>query len=540
MDSLFLYKQWLESEHVTPGERQELEALEGEEIRERFGGSLAFGTAGLRGRYALGTACINRFTVARAVTGFAMAVGRGKTALVCYDGRRGSRQLAEVACACFEEQGIEASIFSAPRPTPELSFAVRFMEADCGINITASHNPKNDNGLKLYGAGGAQISTDEAARIAGFMAGIPLLRRLPVCEEYKYISGDIDRQYIESVTEGRRGQPGAGPKCLFTPLHGVAGKSMIEACRAAGFDNVRFLESQMEPDGDFPLCASPNPEYEASFSEALRSAGDAEIILAADPDGDRIGVMARDADGRLVHMSANLMGALMLEHMLLSERPAGKCAVIKTVVSSDLAARIAESAGLEVHDTLTGFKNMAQRWQVLEQEGIEPLLAYEESFGYMPRGDVRDKDGIAAAIIILGMAQRHHSRGRTLPEAAERLMQLYGWHIEKSLSIYMEGADGAERLGGAMSKLREGHIAEVAACAVSRKEDFLLLEENGSVREGTDLLIFHFEQGGRLCIRPSGTEPKLKIYSLARADSRAGAEELAESRLAHILQIINA
>ena len=540
-------RRWLESPVLTDEQRQELAALPEEEARDRFYRTLSFGTAGLRGLMGMGLNRMNEYIVRQASDAFARVIleaGQGhKGICICYDCRINSRFYAEEAAWVMRCHGIPVWLFRDCRPTPQLSFAVRHFGAAAGINVTASHNPKEYNGFKVYGAGGAQLPTHMADKVAEKMAGIdPLSPRL-TCRQpapLTWLEEDFDQQYIDAVL-----QCAIAPEHLsenafpvvYTPFHGVGGAITPAVLRRAGLEHIVFVQEQMAPDGTFPTVISPNPEDPAGFALAIEYAKrhDIDFIVGTDPDADRVGIVVRDKAGNYVPVSGNRTGSLLLHYMLTAGREKGLLpahpALVKTIVTSDLPRVIAQKNGCASFSTFTGFKYMAEKVSQLEQEGkYRYLLAYEESYGYMIGDHARDKDGVVGALLLCEMAAWYRSRGMTVLEGLEELWQTYGCYGEVTRSVMLPGEDGANRMAHIMESLRKDPPESWNDIPVQARLDYRsgqrFAGETVSEMElrGSDVLAYELITGEKLVVRPSGTEPKIKIYALMQGKTAADAD----------------
>ncbi len=551
------YTRWLESDVLSQEERAELAAIAGreEEIEDRFYRTLSFGTAGLRGIMGMGTNRMNHYVVRQAAEAFARVIlredprGKERGVCICYDCRLNSREFARVAAHAMGRHGIKVYLFADCRPTPQLSFAVRHFDAAAGINVTASHNPKEYNGFKVYWAGGAQLPPAQADLVAEEMAKLPVLAHdgAPVGEmaPVEYLGADFDRLYMDAVLKNaidRSVIPAVAEDfhVVFTPFHGVGGAIVPQVLKEAGVKHLDCVQAQMAPDGTFPTVKSPNPEDPAGFAlaaELARQVG-ADFIVGTDPDSDRVGIQVKDATGKFVPVSGNRTGALLLHYILTA---GGRCGtlpeqpvLIKTLVTTDLARKIAEANGVVCHDTFTGFKYMAEKVKEMEDAGTgNYILAYEESYGYMIGDHARDKDGVVGALLLTEMAAWYHSRGMSVLEGLQELWDTYGYYAEQTINAMFPGADGMERMQRIMSGLRAETpkaMGGKAVCALRDYQTGIRKSAEGESRlhiSGSDVLCFELEGGSSLIVRPSGTEPKIKIYALVKGSSLDEAEALA-------------
>ena len=540
------------SNALTAEEREELEALRDDEreIRERFFAPLSFGTAGLRALMGAGLHRLNRRVVCqatRALGELILAQGAEAAAagaVVCCDCRLHSREFAEAAARVLAAMGIHVRLFEALRPTPELSFAIRHHRAMAGVNITASHNPKEYNGYKVYWSDGAQLPPEHAAQMASAMAGIDILAPIPLAEpgnpDIEIIGGETDEAFLSAVL----GQS-LLPECVsradltivYTPFNGAGAKIVPEALRRLGLKKLLCVEEQMAPDGRFPTTRNPNPEFEVGFERALEYAGreNADLIIGTDPDSDRIGIMVRTEAGDYRLLSGNQAGVLFLDYVFLAGGEAGtlpkRPLALKTLVSTEMARAVAAHYGAETEDTFTGFKFLAERMKQYENGEKTVVFAFEEAIGYAFGTAVRDKDAVTASVMAVEMASYHALRGKTLLGRLEELYALLGHYAEETVSLVMPGVDGLEKMRALMERLRRQPPRELSGEKVLRLRDYQsgeALGMDGSREElplkGANLLAFDLASGSSFLIRPSGTEPKIKCYLLLRGETRAECE----------------
>ena len=548
------YKRWLDSPALTKEEREELIAIADNEDAKllRFARSMDFGTAGLRSTMYMGIGCMNRFTVMQATRGIAELVlasgGASRGVAIAYDSRNNSRLFARIAAETLAGCGIKSYIFTDIRPTPELSFAVLELSCIAGINITASHNPKEYNGYKAYWEDGAQISPEQAKIVKDAIAGYdPLdLSGALRYDEAKArgliieLSEDFDEKYLERVLASARAPeliPSVGDtlKVVYTPLHGAGYRLVPEAFRRAGLKHLYTVDEQMIPDGNFPTVKKPNPEYAEVFSLGIGIADEvgSDLVIATDPDSDRVGVVARDGSGKFKTITGNQMGALLLDYAIGAERRAGRLSpdsyAVKSLVSTDMANKICLDNGVKLHDVLTGFKFIGEVMNNYERSGNTDgfILGFEESYGYLLGTYARDKDAVEASLIILEMTAYYKKQGMTLIDALTALYEKYGLYAERTIDIYMEGADGIERRVRVMRSLRENTPTSFGGSAVASVGDYstgLVTDmKSGEVtttgQKLSDVLYYTLECGDKIIVRPSGTEPKIKIYILAHGDN---------------------
>lgn len=561
------FDRWLTSPYLTEEQKAELLSIEGrEDLKEfRFGMNMDFGTAGLRSTMYMGPGCMNVFTVAQttqAIAELILSEGKGArgVAIAC-DSRNNSQTFANTAACVLAGNGIPVYLFDGVRPTPELSFAVRELNCIAGINITASHNPKEYNGYKAYWEDGAQISPDQAKVVAKAREGIDVLggAKSITLEEglaqglITMLGEDFDEKYLSAVMATAI-NPGCVSaiadtlKIVYTPLHGAGYRLVPEVLRRMGMKHVLTVPEQMVLDGNFPTVKKPNPEYADVFALGIEIANEvgSDLIIATDPDSDRVGVMTRTADGSFATISGNQMGALLLDYIIRARRENGTLTpddyAVKSVVSTDMAYQIAKVNGVKLYDVLTGFKFIGEVIKNYEKDGRPGrfLLGFEESYGYLMGSYARDKDAVGAAMMICEMTAYYSTKGMTLSDALDALYETYGYFREGMLDIYMEGLDGIEKRRRVMSSLREETPTTIGGVKVALLGDFLTqttkhLVDGGETSTGlpkSDVLVFTLENGDKVIVRPSGTEPKIKIYFLAHATQK---QEL-ETKLAAYMQ----
>ncbi len=560
-----IYEKWLDSPTLTEQEWQELDQIRDDEkeIESRFFAPLEFGTAGLRGIMGLGTNRMNIHVIRQATQAFADVIkAEGEKAcekgiVVCYDCRNNSDRFAREAACVMAANGIAVRLFEGLRPTPELSFAIRHYGATAGINITASHNPKEYNGYKVYWSDGAQLPPAHAAAIAAGMEKIDVFSGITSMDfdaavlagKITMLGGETDEAFLEKVL-AQAIDPAVVRRVakdfrvVFTPFHGAGWHLVPEALHRLGLEHIHPVPEQMVLDGSFPTVASPNPENPEGFYlavELARQVG-SDLIIGTDPDSDRVGVMVRDGEN-YVTITGNQMGILLLDYIIQARRATGtmpeKPAFLTTIVTSMMACDVAEQNEVHAEQTFTGFKFMAEKLAEYEaqQTGYSYLLAFEESYGYMMGDYVRDKDAVTASMMIAEMAAHYHEKGMTLKQAMDSLYEKYGFYGEKTLNLVMPGIDGLEKMHALMAQLREQPLEKIADMPVVRQLDY----RTGMVRvpglgtvgqtpiQGSNVLRFDLEDGCRLLVRPSGTEPKIKIYVLAKAESAAACAEKVET-----------
>lgn len=551
------YQRWLDSPALSNAEWEELNAIrdDDKEIESRFFAPLEFGTAGLRGEMALGCRRMNVHVIRHATQAFAEVIrAEGPEAckkgiVICYDCRRNSETFAHEAASVMAANGIHVRIFDALRPTPELSFAVKHYGTTAGLNITASHNPKEYNGYKVYWSDGAQLPPQHAAAIAKNMERLNIftdIQRMPFDEAVQhglveYIGAETDEAFLQNVM-AQAIDPDVVRrvadrfKIVYTPFHGAGWRLVPEALRRLGMQQVIPVPEQMVLDGAFPTVVSPNPENPEGFYLAVDLAKKvgSDLILGTDPDSDRVGVMVRGEDGEYRTITGNQMGVLLLDYIITAKRANGtlpeNAAAVSTIVTTKMVRRVCEVNGIHFDETFTGFKFMAEKLAEYQRDGSHQyVLAFEESYGYMMGDYVRDKDAVTACMMITEMAAHYFEKGMTLAQAMDALYEKYGFYGEKTLNLVMPGLDGLEKMKALMAELRAQPLTEIAGTPVLRMRDY----QDGSIHviglgkvdhteiSGSNVLYFELEDGCSFVVRPSGTEPKIKIYILATGKDRA-------------------
>lgn len=557
MDYMQEYQKWLTSGALTAEEQAELEAIKDDpkEIESRFYGPLEFGTAGLRGTMAVGLHHMNIYVIRHATQAFANVIAaegeeaKRRGVAVCMDCRNNSMTFARAAAEVCAANGIHVRIFDALRPTPELSFAVRHYGCQAGINVTASHNPKEYNGYKVYWSDGAQLPPHHAEAIARELEKIDIFTGIKTMAYddavaqglIEVIGQETDEAFLQEVM-AMVTDPQAIPavadsfKLVYTPFHGCGYKLVPEALRRAGIKHLLCVPEQMVIDGNFPTVVSPNPENPEGFYLAvdLAKANDVDFILGTDPDSDRVGIMVRDKDGTYKTVTGNQTGVLLLDYLMGAMARTGrlpeKPVALKTIVTTEMARAVAEAHGAACYDTFTGFKFLAEKKDKLEAAGEgKVVFSYEESYGYMLGDFVRDKDAVTASLLLTEMAAYYAGKGMTVLEALQALYEKYGWYGEKTFNLVMPGLDGLADMARLMKSLREAPPAQIAGVDVVQFKDYL----DGSVVDlatggktamelsGSNVLRFELADGTSIIVRPSGTEPKIKVYILTKGADAA-------------------
>ena len=552
------YERWLASDALNADEKAELQAIAGDEkeIESRFYGPLEFGTAGLRGTMKVGLHQMNVHVIRWATQGFADVIAaegdeaKQKGVAICMDCRNHSMEFARAAAEVCAANGIHVRIFDSLRPTPELSFAVREYGCQAGINVTASHNPKEYNGYKVYWSDGAQLPPHHADAIAKRLEEIDIfdgVKRMDFEEAVKSglietMGDETDRKFMANVTAMINDRETVAKvadtfKLVYTPFHGCGYKLVPEALTALGIKHLIPVPEQMVIDGNFPTVVSPNPENPEGFYLAIDLAkkNDVDFILGTDPDSDRVGIMVRNHEGEFQPVTGNQTGVLLLDYLIGAMRRSGKMpanpVALKTIVTTEMARKVAESNGVKCFDTFTGFKFMAEKKNALEESGEgKVIFSYEESYGYMLGDYVRDKDAVTASMLLTEMAAWYDAQGMTLFDALNALYEKYGWYAEKTHNLVMPGLDGLRDMAKLMKDLRENPPTEISGVKVIVRKDYT----DGSVIDcvtgaksrmelsGSNVLRYELEDGTVILVRPSGTEPKIKVYILTQgADAAA-------------------
>ena len=555
------YEKWLHSPALSAAEKAELESIQGDEkeIESRFFDQLSFGTAGLRGTMGVGLYRMNVHVVRHATQAFAQVIleegaeAAARGVAVCFDCRNNSDVFAREAACVMAANGIPARLFESLRPTPELSFAVREYHCIAGINVTASHNPKEYNGYKVYWEDGAQLPPKHADQVAKKMKELDVFDCVKTMDYDEAVSKGLitlmgeetDEKFLANVMEQVNDKAVVEKMAdtftmVYTPFHGTGYKLIPEALKRLGMKHVICVPEQMVIDGNFPTVVSPNPENPEGFYLAvdLAKKNNADFILGSDPDADRVGIMVRTKDDDFVVISGNQTGVLLLDYLIGAKRRTGKMpekpVALKTIVTTEMARKVAEVNGLQCYDTFTGFKFLAEKKDKLENSGEgKVIFSYEESYGYMLGDYVRDKDAVSASVELSEMAAWYASQGMTLYDALQALFEKYGYYGEKTMNLVMPGLDGLKKMADLMAGLRQNPPMEIAGVAVKQQKDY----QDGSVvnvadgsketmeLSGSNVLRYEMADGTSLIVRPSGTEPKVKVYILANGATKSECDE---------------
>ena len=563
------YQKWVDFAELPDYLRQDLENMDEKTKEDAFYTNLEFGTAGMRGLIGAGTNRINIYVVRQATEGLARLIEskggneKERGVAIAYDSRHFSPEFAFESAAVLAKHGIKSYVFESLRPTPELSFAVRHLNCFAGIMVTASHNPAPFNGYKVYGEDGGQMPPHDADALTTYIRAIenPFAVEVADVEAEKasglieVIGEAVDVEYLKEVKDVNINPAlieefGKDMKIVYTPLHGTGEMLARRALAQAGFDSVQVVEAQATADPDFSTVKSPNPESQAAFAlaEELGRQVGADVLVATDPDADRVGVEVLQKDGSYLNLSGNQIGAIMAKYILEAHKNAGtlpeNAALCKSIVSTDLVTKIAESYGATMFNVLTGFKFIAEKIQEFEEKHNHTyMMGFEESFGYLIKPFVRDKDAIQAVLVVAELAAYYRSRGLTLADGIEEIYKEYGYYAEKTISVTLSGVDGAEQIKAIMAKFRNNAPKEWNATTITVVEDFKA--QTSTAADGTvtalttppsDVLKYTLADGSWIAVRPSGTEPKIKFYIAVVGESN----EDSQAKIANIEAEINA
>ncbi len=563
------YQKWVDFADLPDYLRQDLINMDEKTKEDAFYTNLEFGTAGMRGLIGAGTNRINIYVVRQATEGLARLIEskggneKERGVAIAYDSRHFSPEFAFESAAVLAKHGIKSYVFESLRPTPELSFAVRHLNCFAGIMVTASHNPAPFNGYKVYGEDGGQMPPHDADALTTYIRAIenPFAVEVADVEAEKasglieVIGEAVDAEYLKEVKDVNINPAlieefGKDMKIVYTPLHGTGEMLARRALAQAGFDSVQVVEAQATADPDFSTVKSPNPESQAAFAlaEELGRQVGADVLVATDPDADRVGVEVLQKDGSYLNLSGNQIGAIMAKYILEAHKNAGtlpeNAALCKSIVSTDLVTKIAESYGATMFNVLTGFKFIAEKIQEFEEKHNHTyMMGFEESFGYLIKPFVRDKDAIQAVLVVAELAAYYRSRGLTLADGIEEIYKEYGYYAEKTISVTLSGVDGAEQIKEIMAKFRNNAPKEWNATAITVVEDFKA--QTATAADGTvtnlttppsDVLKYTLADGSWIAVRPSGTEPKIKFYIAVVGESN----EDSQAKIANIEAEINA
>ena len=554
------YNTWKNYADLDAELKDELANLAGNDaaLEDAFYTPMEFGTAGMRGLLGAGINRMNIYTVRQATAGLAAFMltldeaTRNRGVAISYDSRHHSQDFAFEAARVLGAQGIPTFVFESLRPTPELSFTVRHLHTYAGIMITASHNPKEYNGYKIYGEDGAQMPPKESDLITKYIREVDDLFAIKVASKeelidagvLKVIGAEVDQDYLDqvkTVTINKElvAEEGKTMKLIFSPLHGTGAMLGEKALRQAGFENFTMVPEQSKPDPDFTTVKKPNPEDPAAFNLAIElgKKEGADLLVAVDPDADRLGAAVRQPNGDYQLLTGNQIAAVMLNYILTAHKEAGSlpanAAAVKSIVSSEFATKVAASYGVEMINVLTGFKFIAEQIKHFEDTNEHTfMMGFEESYGYLVRPFVRDKDAIQSLVMLAEVAAYYKKQGKNLYDGLQELFEKHGYYAEKTISLTFDGVEGAKEIADLMTKFRNDAPSEFAGYEVAALEDFAKSEKrlaDGTVTKidlpTSNVLKYILTDGTWIAVRPSGTEPKIKFYIGTQADSLAKAEE---------------
>ncbi|MET1216586.1 phospho-sugar mutase [Enterococcus faecalis] len=555
-----VYQQWLNEENIPENLKNELKDLntDPEKCEDAFYAPLEFGTAGMRGILGAGINRMNIFTVRQATEGLARFMDtqdpetKRRGVAIAYDSRHMSPEFAMEAAKTLAKHDIPSFVFESLRPTPELSFAVRYFKAFAGIMITASHNPAAYNGYKVYGEDGGQMPPADADALTKYVRSIENPLKIDVLSDEEVahsgliniVGEEVDNAYlkeIKTVTINQEliNEMGKELKLVYTPLHGTGKMLGEKALKQAGFEKFVLVPEQAVADPDFTTVKSPNPEEHSAFEYAIRlgEKEGADLLIATDPDADRLGAAVRMPNGDYQVLTGNQLGSIMIHYILEAHQQAGtlpqNAAVLKSIVSSELATAIAEKYNTKMFNVLTGFKFIAEKIQQYEEDHSQTFMfGFEESYGYLVKPFVRDKDAIQALVLLAEVAAFYKKQGKTLYDGLQDIFEEFGYFEEKTISVTMSGIEGSGKITALMAKCREQAPTEFAGIQVAQTEDFKELTRtfaDGQTEQlqtpPSDVLKYHLEDGSWIAIRPSGTEPKIKFYLATKATSSSEASE---------------
>ena len=552
-----IYKEWLNNDYFDQETKTELLKIQNDEkeIEDRFYKNLEFGTGGLRGVIGAGTNRINKYTVRRATFGLANYIlekcgeeGKNKGVVIAYDSRYKSEEFCIEAAKTLAACGIKTYIFDSLRPTPQLSFAVRHLGCVAGIVITASHNPPEYNGYKVYWTDGGQVCPDIAKEIITEVNKIEDYSTIPTTDSNSELivtlDEDVDRAFCDAVKKQVINQElinkvGKDLKIIFTPIHGTGNLPIRRVLSEVGFENVSVVKEQEMPDSNFSTVAYPNPEEKEVFDIAIEMAktDGADIIIGTDPDCDRVGVVVKDNNGEYIVLNGNQVGSLLVDYVMSNKAEEIKemynPMIVKTIVTSELGAEIAKSYNVGCVDTLTGFKFIGEKIHQYEEDNSATfIMGYEESYGYLVGTHARDKDGVVSALLISEMAAHYYDKGMTLYEGLQEVYKKYGYYREELQSITLKGIDGMEQIKSIMNTFRTSNIGAIAGIKVAELKDYSQGIDN---LPKSDVLKFILEDNSWIAVRPSGTEPKIKFYYGCNGADK----EVVDNKLEEIMKHIN-
>lgn len=562
MNSFEKYNFWCTDKYFDVNTQKELISIKDDqkEINDRFYKDLEFGTGGLRGVLGAGSNRMNIYTVRKATQGIAQyinnKVSTNKSVAIAFDSRNMSKEFAKETALCFNANGIKTYLFDSLRPTPELSFAVRFLNCTAGIVITASHNPAKYNGYKVYWSDGCQITPPLDKELIDCVNQINDYNTIKTMDEesakanglFNIIGEEIDNEFINKIkditfTSENLDKEKESLKIVYTPLHGAGNNSVLRILEESGFKNVYPVKEQQTPDGNFPTVVSPNPEEPSAFEYALNLAKekDADIVLATDPDADRLGVYAKDSTGAYKSFNGNMIASMMSEYILSQLSKSNKLpenpVIVKTIVTTNMIDAIARNYNAETEEVLTGFKYIGEKITSYEKDNSKNyVFGAEESYGYLADTYVRDKDAVSSVKLLCEMCAYYRKQGKTLCDVIEQMYKTYGYFKEDLSYIVMEGLEGAQKIDNIMKSVRKDTPKTIGNQKVITIKDYYILKEvNYETNTESEIslnksnvLYFTFENDSFFCLRPSGTEPKIKLYTGVKADSPQQADEIIE------------
>ncbi|MGG0286736.1 phospho-sugar mutase [Peribacillus butanolivorans] len=574
MDWKSVYTTWAGYQNLNGELRVLLEEMQQDEakLEDAFYKNLEFGTGGMRGEIGAGTNRMNIYTVRKATTGLAQYIStfgegaKGRGAVIAYDSRHKSPEFALEAAKTLATFGVKAYLFDELRPTPELSFAVRKLNAFAGIVITASHNPPEYNGYKVYGSDGAQLPPEAADQVISYVNAIESELDIQIKEAkdlkeqglIEIIGEELDAAYnkeLLTVPENPQLAEEIDVSLVFTPLHGTANKSVRRALQSLGYQNVHIVKEQELPDPDFSTVKSPNPEEPAAFELAIELGNkvEADLLIATDPDADRLGIAVKNKSGKYVVLTGNQTGALFLDYLLAQKKEKGMIpkngVVLKTIVTSEIGRTIAESYGLKTMDVLTGFKFIAEKINQYNKSGEHSFLfGYEESYGYLIKDFARDKDAIQAAVLAVEVCAYYKKQGLTLYEGLLNVFEKYGFYLEGLRSLTLKGIEGAKQIQGILDQFRQNPPTQIAGIQVVVEEDYQSSKKHSLTSNSEELielpksnvLKYFLKDGTWICLRPSGTEPKIKFYFGVQGKTMAESEAKLSAVIADFMGKIEA
>lgn len=574
MDWKSVYTTWAGYQNLNGELRVLLEEMQQDEakLEDAFYKNLEFGTGGMRGEIGAGTNRMNIYTVRKATAGLAQYIStfgeeaKGRGAVIAYDSRHKSPEFALEAAKTLATFGVKAYLFDELRPTPELSFAVRKLNAFAGIVITASHNPPEYNGYKVYGSDGAQLPPEAADQVISYVNAIENELEIQIKDAkdlkeqglIEIIGEELDAAYnkeLLTVPENPQLAEEIDVSLVFTPLHGTANKSVRRALQSLGYQNVHIVKEQELPDPDFSTVKSPNPEEPAAFELAIELGNkvEADLLIATDPDADRLGIAVKNKSGKYVVLTGNQTGALFLDYLLAQKKEKGTIPkngiVLKTIVTSEIGRTIAESYGLKTMDVLTGFKFIAEKINQYNKSGEHSFLfGYEESYGYLIKDFARDKDAIQAAVLAVEVCAYYKKQGLTLYEGLLNVFEKYGFYLEGLRSLTLKGIEGAKQIQGILDQFRQNPPTQIAGIQVVVEEDYQSSKKHSLTSNSEELielpksnvLKYFLKDGTWVCLRPSGTEPKIKFYFGVQGKTMAESEAKLSAVIADFMVKIEA